>query len=55
LREKHSTPGSSIFSVAPSFLLLFRPVSGWYGSKMGADNVRCVRRENFGSNLEPAD
>ena len=37
LREKRSTARSSTFSVDASFLLLFRPVSGWYGSKMGAE------------------
>src|SRR5436853_2735115 len=43
LRERRSTAGSSTFSVDASFLLLFRPVSGCYGSKMGADSARCVR------------
>ena len=28
-----------------SFLLLFRPVSGCYGSKIGAGRARCVRHE----------
>ena len=45
LREKRSTARSSTFSVDASFLLLFRPVSGCYGSKMGADSARCVRHE----------
>jgi len=42
-REKRSTARSSTFSVDASFLLLFRPVSGCYGSKTGAGRVRCVR------------
>src|SRR6266480_1999954 len=29
----------------PSCFLLFRPVSGCYGSKMEADSARCVRLE----------
>src|SRR3989475_1644008 len=43
LREKRSTARSSTFSVDASFLLLFRPVSGCCGSKMGAVRARCVR------------
>ena len=35
--EKRSAGGSSTFSVDTWFLLLVRPVSGWYGSKMGAE------------------
>src|SRR5947208_2010727 len=42
LREKRSTARSSTFSVDASFLLLFRPVSGCYGSKMGADNTGSI-------------
>src|SRR3989442_4947526 len=45
LREKRSTARSSTFSVDASFLLLFRPVSGCYGSKMGAGRARCIRHE----------
>ena len=45
LREKRSTARSSTFPVDASFLLLFRPVSGCYGSKMGAGRARCVRHE----------
>ena len=41
LRETRSTAGSSTFSVDTSFLLLFRPVSGCYGSKMGAEIWPC--------------
>src|SRR2546422_10083604 len=37
-----TTARSSTFSVDASFLLLCRPVSGCYGSKMGAG---CVRHE----------
>jgi len=33
LREKRSTARRSTFSVDASFLLLFRPVSGRYGSR----------------------
>jgi len=45
LREKRSTARSSTFSVGTSCLLLFSPVSGCYGSKMGAGRARCVRHE----------
>jgi len=45
LREKRSTARSSTFSVDASFFLLFRPVSGSCGSKMGAGRARCVRHE----------
>src|SRR5438034_8037816 len=48
LRETRSTAGSSTFSVDTSFLLLFRPVSGCYRSKMGADSARCVRHSLLG-------
>jgi hypothetical protein len=41
-REKRSVAGSFTFSVDVSFLLLFRPVSGCCGSKMGAANARCA-------------
>src|SRR5229473_2474262 len=44
-RKKRSALGSSTFSLDVSCLLLFRPVSGCYGSKMGADSARCVRHE----------
>src|SRR5438093_8265567 len=45
LREKRSAAGSFTFSVDASCLLLFRNISGCYGSKMGADSTRCVRHE----------
>src|SRR6267143_4969763 len=45
LREERSAAGSFTFSVDASFLLLFRPVSGCCGSKMGAADARCVRLE----------
>src|SRR5437899_12865983 len=41
-RERRSTGGSSTFSADASFLLLFRRVSGCYGSKMGADNTGSI-------------
>src|SRR6266850_1695978 len=43
--ERRSVAGSFTFSVDASFLLLFRPVSGCYGGKMGAGRARCVRHE----------
>src|SRR5467141_3545762 len=57
LREKRSTARSSTFSVDASFLLLFRPVSGCCGCKMGAAAERSaacplVSRYLLGRNAE---
>ena len=46
-RERRSTGGSSTFSADASFLLLFRRVSGCYGSKMGADNTGSIPQRDL--------
>ena len=44
-REKRAAVGSFTLSVDASCFLLFRPVSGCCGSRMGADGARRVRQE----------
>ena len=51
-REMHALAGSSTLCVRASFLLPFRPVSGCYGSKMGAA-IRQVKNRVSQTKCEP--